>query len=149
MAIDHEVYWQPQSQNMSCWAASTAMMIGYRDQVSYPESEVLKQFADFGVDGADDSECAQLAYQLGFTILPNQCALPEAWEQMLQRGPIMVGSPTHVIVVAGISGDGTPEGSHFHVLDPARGDFWGPYMDVETQYELNPDAGYENNLFQW
>lgn len=149
MSVDHSVQLVPQSQAMSCWAASTAMMIGFRDSQSYPEEAVLEQFREFGANGADEAECQQLAYRLGFNVLPNQCATPEAWEEMLGRGPIMVGSPTHVIVVAGISGDGTPEGTQFHILDPARGDSWGAFMDVESQYELNPAAGYDTNLFQW
>jgi ABC-type bacteriocin/lantibiotic exporter with double-glycine peptidase domain len=149
MSVDHSVQYVPQTQQMSCWAASTAMMLGWRNNQSYPESAVLEQFREFGVDGANDSECEQLARTLGMNIMVNQCAMPEEWERQLGPGPIMVGSPTHVIVVAGITGDGTPEGSSFHVLDPARGDSWVPFMDVESQYELNPSAGYENNLFQW
>jgi ABC-type bacteriocin/lantibiotic exporter with double-glycine peptidase domain len=149
MTVDHSVQYQQQTQAMSCWAASTAMMLGWKNNQSYPESAVLEQFRSFGVDGADDAECEQLARTLGMTILTNQCAMPEEWERQLSSGPIMVGSPTHVIVVAGITGDGTPDGSQFHVLDPARGDSWRGFMEVESAYELNPSAGYNNNLFQW
>lgn len=149
MSIDHQVELVPQTQAMSCWAASTAMMLGYRNNQSYPEAAVLEQFREFGTNGADEGECQRLAYTLGFNVLPNQCATPDGWEQMLARGPIMVGTPTHVFVMAGIYGDSTHEGSQFHILDPARGDMWAQYVDVESQYELNPEHGYDTNLFQW
>jgi ABC-type bacteriocin/lantibiotic exporter with double-glycine peptidase domain len=149
MSVDHSVELVMQTQQMSCWAASTAMMLGYKNNQSYPESAVLQQFAEFGADGADEGECKQLAFRLGFNVLPNQCSTPEGWEQLLGGGPIMVGTPSHVFVLAGIYGDGTDAGTQFHVLDPARGDIWPYYADVESQYELNPAAGYDTNLFQW
>jgi ABC-type bacteriocin/lantibiotic exporter with double-glycine peptidase domain len=150
MGSDYSVQHVPQTQAMSCWAASTAMMIGYRDNQSYPESAVLQQFKDFGADGADEGECQQLAYRLGFTIVQNACRNAQGWAQMLERGPVMVGSPTHVIVIAGISGEDDDSHAQLKILDPAAsGEQWGGYQAIEQQYELNPDAGYDSNLFQW
>jgi ABC-type bacteriocin/lantibiotic exporter with double-glycine peptidase domain len=149
MSSDYAVEHVPQTQAMSCWAASTAMMLGYHRNQSYPESEVLAEFASFGVDGADNEECKTLAAQLGLTVLPDACRNPEGWDQVLQRGPVMVGTPTHVIVIAGISGE-QAETAQLKVLDPAQsGEYWGHYQDTERGYELNPDAGYTVNLFQW
>ena len=56
MGSDYFVEHVPQTQQMSCWAASTAMMLGYKNNQSYPESAVLQQFRDFGADGADEGE---------------------------------------------------------------------------------------------
>lgn len=149
MGQDHFVPHVQQSQAMSCWAASTAMMLGYHRNQSYPEAEVLREFADFGIDGADNEECKQLASRLGIHVLPDQCNSPMAWDQMLARGPIMVGSPTHVIVIAGIR-DEESEHAHLKVHDPAQSaEYWGAYQDTERGYEMNPDAGYTVNLFQW
>ena len=53
--IDHPVQYVAQSQQMSCWAASAAMMMGKS------EAEILEQFKDFGDDGADEPECRTLA----------------------------------------------------------------------------------------
>ena len=52
--LDHPVTYVAQSQPMSCWAASAAMMTNTN------ESEILQQFAEFGDDGADEPECRSL-----------------------------------------------------------------------------------------
>jgi hypothetical protein len=52
MGSDYFVEHVPQTQQVSCWAASTAMMLGYKNHQSHPESAVLEQFRDFGVDCA-------------------------------------------------------------------------------------------------
>lgn len=150
MSSDYFVEHIHQTQAMSCWAASTAMMLGYKNNQSYPESAVLQQFRDFGVDGADEGECQQLAYRLGFTVVENACRNAQGWAQVLDHGPVMVGSPTHVIVVAGVSGEDDDATARLKILDPAsNGEYWGGYQEIEQQYELNPDAGYNTNLFQW
>lgn len=125
------------------------MMLGYKNNQSYPESAVLEQFRDFGADGADEGECQQLAYRLGFNVVANACRNAKGWAQMLERGPVMVGSPTHVIVIGGIENEDDDGNARLKILDPARGEYWGGYREVEQQYELNPDSGYDTNLFQW
>ncbi len=150
MGSDYFVQHVPQTQQMSCWAASTAMMLGYARNQSYPESAVLAEFREFGVDGADDEECKTLASRLGINVLSDACRNAQGWAQVLQNGPVMVGSPTHVIVIAGISGEEDDSTAMLKVLDPAQsGEYWGGYQTIEQQYELNPDAGYTVNLFQW
>jgi ABC-type bacteriocin/lantibiotic exporter with double-glycine peptidase domain len=150
MSADYFVSHVPQTQQMSCWAASTAMMIGYRDNQCYPEEAVLQQFAEFGIDGADNEECKKLASVLGLNVLPDQCSTAAAWDQMLQNGPIMVGTPTHVIVVAGVSGEDVDDTAQLKVHDPAQdGEYWGAYQAIEQGYETNPEHGYTVNLFQW
>jgi ABC-type bacteriocin/lantibiotic exporter with double-glycine peptidase domain len=150
MSTEYSVEFVPQTQAMSCWAASTAMMLGYRNNQSYPESAVLAQFKEFGADGADEGECQQLAYRLGFNIVVNACRNAQGWAQMLERGPVMVGSPTHVIVIAGVNNEDDDSQAQLKILDPAStGEQWGGYQAIEQQYELNPDSGYDSNLFQW
>lgn len=150
MGSDYFVQHVPQTQQMSCWAASTAMMLGYHRNQSYPESEVLKEFSDFGIDGADEQESQQLASRLGLNVVENACRNAQGWADMLSRGPVMVGSPTHVIVIAGIHGEEDDAHAQLKILDPAAsGETWGGYQAIEQQYELNPDAGFNTNLFQW
>jgi len=94
--LDHPVTYVHQSQPMSCWAASAAMMMGTT------EAEILEQFAEFGDDGADEPECQALAQRLNMNILPEACRTADGWWQILGRGPVMVGIPDHFIVVGGI-----------------------------------------------
>jgi hypothetical protein len=41
-------------------------------------------------------------------------------------------------VVASIRGDGTAAGTEAYVLDPARGEAWMPYTNLEQLYEADP-----------
>ena len=86
--LDHPVTYVAQSQPMSCWAASAAMMM------NTTEAEILEQFADFGDDGANEPECQALAQRLQMNILPEACRNADGWWQILGRGPVMVGIPT-------------------------------------------------------
>ena len=94
--LDHPVTYVPQTQPMSCWAASAAMLMGTS------ESDILEQFTSFGSDGADEPECQELAARLNLNILPEACRDANGWWQVLGRGPVMVGIPDHFIVVGGI-----------------------------------------------
>jgi hypothetical protein len=46
--------------------------------------------------------------------------------------------PGHYIVVASIRGDGTAAGTEAYVLDPARGEAWMPYINLQQLYEADP-----------
>jgi ABC-type bacteriocin/lantibiotic exporter with double-glycine peptidase domain len=140
MSIDYTVPYVPQSQEMSCWAAATAMVMGWKTSQSLPEQQILDHFREFGTDGMDAGQCLQLAQKLGMNVLPEMCRTPQAWDDALQRGPIMVGIPGHWIVLAGITGDMTADGTMVHILDPARGEFASVgYSALEQQYEMGPD----------
>jgi ABC-type bacteriocin/lantibiotic exporter with double-glycine peptidase domain len=140
MTVDYTVPYVQQSQEMSCWAAATAMVMSWKQGQSLPEQAILDQFRQFGTDGMDAAECLQLAQKLGMHVLPEMCRTPQAWDDALAAGPIMVGIPGHWIVLAGISGDMTPAGTTVHILDPARGEMASvPYATLEDQYEMRPD----------
>ena len=54
----------------------------------------------------------------------------------------MVGIPRHYIVIGGInSEDGTVETTQFHVFDPARGEFWDTFDNVNNAYEIDASSG--------
>jgi len=140
MPVDWPVPYVAQSQQMSCWAASTAMVMSWRANSTYTEQQILDYFREFGTDGMDPDECHKLAQTLGMSVLPEMCRTPQAWDQALQAGPIMVGIPGHWIVLAGLAGDLTDTGTTMHILDPARGDLgMVPYATLEQQYEMQPD----------
>jgi ABC-type bacteriocin/lantibiotic exporter with double-glycine peptidase domain len=143
--MDHGVPHIAQSQEMSCWAASAAMMLSWQYQASYTEQSVLDHFPEFGSDGADVAECLKLSQELGMRQLAEACRTPQGWEQELQSSPIMVGIPGHFIVVDGIQQNG--DAWEMHVLDPAGGANWLSYEYVEEQYEL--DHMYGNDLMRW
>jgi ABC-type bacteriocin/lantibiotic exporter with double-glycine peptidase domain len=148
MAIDYDVHYIPQSQAMSCWAASTAMMLGWRNSQCYSEEAVLEEFRHFGTDGASEAECRELATKLGLVSYDGEgCYIPDGWEQILNRGPAAVDIPGHMIVVAGITGDTTPEGSQMHILDPLRGDGWWTFEQFDTAY--GGGAGFDLGILQW
>jgi ABC-type bacteriocin/lantibiotic exporter with double-glycine peptidase domain len=132
----HTVAHVPQSQTMSCWAASSAMLLGWRDSVCYTDETILEQFPQFGTDGQDEGECRVMVKDLGMFEHPEVCRTAEAWIQVLERGPVMVAIPGHWIVVAGIEGDET-NGYQMYVLDPGASEGWWTYEQVEQAYELD------------
>lgn len=134
--FDESVSLVTQSTNNTCWAASAAMLLGTS------EEDVVSRVGNAGGDGADEPEMNTIAGQLGLNMPGGQCMGPDGWHQMLEsRGPIMVGIPGHYIVIAGISSDGSIENTQFHVYDPARGEFWMHFEQVNSAYEIDADAG--------
>lgn len=126
-----------QTTDNTCWAAACAMLLGISEQ------EVIDKVGDAGGDGANEPEMNTIASGLGLDMPGGVCMGPDGWHQMLNsRGPIMVGIPFHYIVIAGInSEDGSVETTQFHVFDPARGEFWATFDDVNNAYEIDASAG--------
>jgi len=134
---EHFVPQVDQSERMSCWAASTAMMMGWYNSQSIPEDAILEQFRHFGYDGTDSSEAMQLANAVGLSVIAGACRTDEDWRRLIDRGPLMVGIPGHWIVVSGYNGEG--DAMQMYVHDPARGEFWADWTQVESLYEMQPD----------
>jgi Papain-like cysteine protease AvrRpt2 len=136
--IMHSVNHQAQTQQMSCWAASAAMMTGKT------EAEILEQFKDFGTDGADEPECQRLAGDLSLTIVPEACRAGEGWWQLLGRGPVMVGVPGHFIVVSGIDYNEESQAYYLYVNDPGNASpDWRVLETVENGYEADWEFSYD------
>ena len=136
--ITHSVNHQAQTQTMSCWAASVAMITGKT------EKEILEQFADFGADGADEPECQRLASDLSLTIVPEACRAGQGWWQLVERGPVMVGIPGHFIVVSGIDYNEDTQAYYLLVNDPANSaPDWRVMETVENGYEADWDFSYD------
>jgi hypothetical protein len=133
------VAWVGQSDEWSCWAAAGTMMLGWRDSVCYAnDADIRARYGDMGGDGTNPEEDVRLALGQGMAVEAAACRTPEAWAELLRRGPVMTTIPGHYIVVSAISGDGTPEGTQAYVLDPARGENWMPFTDLELLYEADP-----------
>jgi hypothetical protein len=119
-----------QPSNMTCWATVGAMMMSWRDQVSYPIAEAMSQcgakwakmFADGKGLGAGDH--AAFARATGMSYEQMGCFPGETWEQMLRaHGPLAVvtANPYHARILVGISGDGTYAGTTVDLIDPNGG----------------------------
>jgi uncharacterized protein YycO len=120
----------PQLSSMSCWAASAAMVIGWRDRVSINPEEVARgggywqQYHDNG--GLQLTSIAAFGRALGLQVEAPQCYSITGFRQMLEtHGPLWVSAVTpgyHAIVVTGMYSDGNPDGSgtFVRILDP-----WG------------------------
>lgn len=135
--VDDPVQLVMQSTDNTCWAASSAMLLGVSEQ------DVVDRVGDAGGDGADEPEMNVIASELGLNMPGGQCMGADGWHQMLSsRGPIMVGIPRHYIVISGIhSPDGSTEQAQFHVYDPAQGEFWMEFERVNELYEIDADSG--------
>lgn len=133
-SVSHTVPLIPQSTGMSCWAASAAMLVGWRDSMSIPDGEIANAAGAFS------------QYQNG--LLPNDRSIFPVWgmvdmppqsysitglrEMIESYGPLWfasdVGSP-HARVITGIYGDGTPDNTFLRINDP-----WPP--GTGAQYTL-------------
>lgn len=127
-----------QPNPMACWATAATMMVSWRDNVSLPIDEALRRihprYAEMFArgEGLPFAETAEFMATAGLQPAPFASFSIDGWEQMLRDfGPIFVftdaGGLTatriimHAVVVAGVHGDGTPDGTSFAVVDPLDG----------------------------
>src|SRR5262249_32449618 len=125
---DVDVVGQP--ENYSCWATAAALVVGWRDRVSMDIQALKKLFSDkTGVasnTGLYPYDNQKLADTFGLVTEAPQCYTVDGFRQMLENyGPVWVGIHTedgwgHAVVVTGMYGDGTPDGTYVRIHDP-----WG------------------------
>lgn len=117
----------PQTDKLSCWAASMAMLLSYRKNASFsPES--LANEVDRSLRTSYDWDMLEdVKDHFGFQdiSLPSDASLyvsPQQWYDWLdQFGPLwvtIVGTPSHAIITSGITGDLTFEGATMSILNP-------------------------------
>ena len=164
----------PQDKSNACWLASSSMMETWRTGTHYSLSDTLKvldasgtSFStiynnDQGLSFANDNIITQT---LGLTQLPAASYTIEYLTSILNNGPIMAvimysssSNIAHMIVITGISGDGTPEGTSLQINDPlplnagktysiAFNDFLSKFEQV-VAYENNwPNTDLTSQLF--
>jgi N-acetylmuramoyl-L-alanine amidase len=122
--IWHEVPLVPQLTGMSCWAAAAAMIVGWRDCVVVDPKEVATAsgyFREYEV-GIAQHDLSTLASSFGLTIEPPRAYDVESLRGLVERfGPLWVGAASpglHVVVIAGMYGDGRPTGTFVRIVDP-------------------------------
>lgn len=103
----------PQTTNMSCWAASMSMILGWRDQASYSDELIAKNEGGtnyepqyWGGLGATDRYILE---RNGFVLESPMCYTPGGILTLLSNyGPLWVATyapGAHIRVVTGLVGD--------------------------------------------
>lgn len=123
--MQYDVPLIPQSQSMSCWAASIAMILGWRDSASYSDTGIATDFGGLSYlpqmkTGLDPNDIYILR-RYGFDTEAPQCYLPNAVYMLLsQYGPLWLASSVpgaHIRVITGMD-DGYSETSTVYINDP-------------------------------
>ena len=154
----------PQDKSNACWLASSTMMRSWKDQVSYPLSDTLTVLdpsggsftqtynADNGLSFADNPEIVQT---LGLTALPPASYTIDYFFSVLDESPIMAvimfsanSTIAHMVVITGISGDRTPDGTTLSINDPLPLNTGHTYTISFTDFlnKFESVVAYENNL---
>ncbi len=144
-----EVPSYPQTSPMSCWAASAAMVVGWRDRMSIADAEIARMVPviDAYRAGLWPRDRQQLADAWNLVAEPPASYTIDSWVQMLQTyGPLYVdmtwSGPEggHVRVLVGMETDGNPDGSGttMYMHDPwpeTPGRIKLPFADFLALYE--------------
>ncbi|MEM6252902.1 MAG: N-acetylmuramoyl-L-alanine amidase [Cyanobacteria bacterium P01_D01_bin.156] len=145
-----DVTWQdvsllPQPTAMSCWAAAAAMIVGWRDRLSISAKDIVMGQGPWATyqNGLNPKDVPTLASSWKLVVeTPRSYAISELRQMLEQNGPLWIGEATpslHVVVMAGLYGDGTIKGTHVRVLDPwpvGQGSTYDlPFQNFIQQYE--------------
>ena len=120
----HEVPLVYQTTGMSCWAAAAAMLVGWRDCIDMDVEEVARGAGRWEAirDGLEPADVEVLARTWGLVLEPPRRYSLQALRELLERyGPLWIGEASpglHVVTLAGMYGDGTPDGTFVRVADP-------------------------------
>jgi hypothetical protein len=122
--IWHEVPLVEQLTGMSCWAAAAAMIVGWRDRVHIDAQQVARGAGRLQAyrDGLEPADVATFARIWGLQAAQlRELSVAELRTLLADHGPLWVGEASpglHVIVVAGMYGDGSVAGTHVRIADP-------------------------------
>ncbi len=122
----NEVEVVPQLNNMSCWAAAASMVVGWRDRMSINPEEIANGAGQWAAyqNGLNPADVPALAQAWDLTIEYGMSYTVEGLRQLLETtGPLWVVAVVpglHAIVVTGMYGDGTIDGTYVRIKDP-----WG------------------------
>lgn len=130
-----EVIGQP--DYTTCWATAAAMVVGWRDRVCIDVGAIQQMFgANTGLAtnaGLSPNDRQKLADALGLVAEPPQSYTVDGFRGVLENyGPAWVGIRTddgwnHAVVVTGIYGDGSQDGTYVRIHDP-----WGRSQGTPT-----------------
>jgi D-alanyl-D-alanine dipeptidase len=145
----NEVPLVPQLTGMSCWAAAAAMVVGWRDRVAADPRQVARGAGSWQAyaGGLRPADVQTLARAWGLVEERRDRWTVDALRQVLERhGPVWLGEASpglHSIVVVGMHGDGTPDGTWVRVNDPwpvGRGERYTlPWRTFSANYRAAGD----------
>ena len=139
-----------QLTNMSCWAASAAMVVGWRDRLSIDPAAIAAGTGIWSAytNGLAPGDIPSLATAWGLTMEPPQSYTIDGLRDLVQsKGPLWVAAAVpglHAIVVTGIYSDGSADDTFVRINDPWDRDpgtpgHAGAYAnthDIGSQYVL-------------
>jgi V8-like Glu-specific endopeptidase len=155
-ALDNQSYsihwdtvpYYPQQTDASCWAASAAMVVGWRDGTSLADADIAAKVPalDAYRNGLWPSDRHMLADVWNLVPEPPACYTVDAWRSMLERyGPLYLdmtnsaGTGGHAWVLVGMTSDGAPDGSdtvmYLHNPTASRGRVKWNFQDFQGLYE--------------
>ncbi len=152
-----------QPTKYTCWAAVMTMMyqwktntsIAIRDALATIDSRFVAMFD--ANKGLDKDSAKDLYNAAGLVQLISFNPTIEGWVSLLQKyGPLYVdvgyntSSNTHAIIVRGISGDGTPDGTSMTYVDPigAR-TVTLKFRDFLAKYEAQSAVEWPYTIVHW
>jgi GH24 family phage-related lysozyme (muramidase) len=152
-----------QPSPMTCWATVIAMMTSWkrqqsispRDAIAPAGAEFLQKF-DAG-QPLDSGSAGRLYQALGLVAMQSLNPSIDGWDQFLRLyGPLYVDigypqvSTTHAVIVTGISGDGTPDGTTITYVDPAIGSVVNrKFGDFLANYETQAAVDWPYVITHW
>lgn len=159
--ILHAVTLVPQPTATTCWAASTAMILGRQQPVTAPSFMLTADGSLINDSELNDAAISsQYCRHFGLRMHPGQSWTPTGLAAFLERGPAMcnviwdvrgfvsgAGSNSHWVVLAGIRGDGNANSTTIRIYNPlpqGRGNIVS--LNYGKLMRLLPAATYQ--LFQ-
>lgn len=115
-----EVQSVAQPTDVSCWATSAAMVLGWRDNMSLTVEGIAAVAGKTTAIGLDPAQVGKFASDVGLTAESPQSYTVDAFRNLVtNNGPLWVGAAVpglHAIVVTGVYSDGAE--SFVRVTDP-------------------------------
>jgi Papain-like cysteine protease AvrRpt2/Trypsin-like peptidase domain/Protein of unknown function (DUF3238) len=109
-----------QPTDLSCWATSASMVLGWRDKQSIDINYIAGKAGLTTATGLDPAQVGQFATDMDMVAEPPQSYTIEAFRQLIAKnGPLWVGEANpglHVIVVTGLYSDGSE--TYVRITDP-------------------------------
>ncbi|HSB87102.1 MAG TPA: papain-like cysteine protease family protein [Ilumatobacteraceae bacterium] len=137
MAVNQSVTLVPQPTEVTCWAASIAML------TNKSVEQVCEDAGMSTTEGYGWSEIQNAVSFHGLTEIGPACGGPDYFAPLLERSPLWiveVGAPYHAVVLAGLNGGGNWDDTNATIYNP-----WPPgsgavevksFADFANEYEL-------------
>ena len=141
LAVNQSVNLVAQPTDVTCWAASIAMLTGKS------VDEVVQSANMNTTDGYGWSDIQNAVSALGLYEIGPACGGPDYFAGLLQRSPLWIvetGAPYHAVVLAGLNGGGSwddTEATIYNPWPPGSGNIERkPFAEFAQEYELGAGA---------